>query len=121
MKLGIQELCRGGLAVMLAVAPAWAAAQSFADGLRYQPQVDLAPCAAMPECLPAPVLWEGGETQPALVAPAVAAAQAEPADISPVPEPRSIGLMLAGLGLVVLIALRRRAPRPVLPSLRFPL
>src|SRR5690606_25457211 len=41
VKLGIQELCRGGLAVMLAVAPAWAAAQSFADGLRYQPQVDL--------------------------------------------------------------------------------
>lgn len=109
-------------AAALAAAPAWAGAPSFSDGLHDRPHLSVQTCVAAVACPAAPAVWEGVGADPApAVAGMLAAAPAEPAGVSPVPEPHSLGMMLAGLALVALIALRRRATRPVLPSLKFPL
>ncbi|MCM5682338.1 hypothetical protein M8A51_22650 [Schlegelella sp. S2-27] len=109
-------------AVALAAVPTGAGAQSFSDGLHDRPPPSVETCVAVTACAAAPAVWEGTGTDPTPVAPgSFAAAPTGPAGVSPVPEPHRFGMMLAGLALVALIALRRRATRPVLPSLKFPL
>lgn len=107
--------------LVLGTAPAFGAARSFSDGLQYRPYAGVEPCVAAASCREAPALWEGvaadQQGAPALESSASMGLNAE---TSPVPEPQNWTLFLAGLALVVLIALRRRAGRPVLPSLKFP-
>lgn len=110
---------------MLALAPVLVQAASFADGVHYRPQIGgFVDCGEAAACVrPGPPLWEGvaGEGTAAAVMVLPVPGHEVPGARSQVPEAGTLGLTLAGLGLVALIALRRRTGRPVLPSLRFPL